>query len=174
MVEIQGMIQKKPVSILIDLGASLSYVSPSIAEKWNLPLKKFEKTWLVQLATRTKIKVVNYVENCEMFMSQFKTQVNLNVLSLGSYDVLIGMDWMEIHQIVLNCFETTFTCLNDKGERTTFKWIPRKFFVIQISALQMKKVVRKGCKVFVIQIINSKHMDKEDVIFPSMICMPEH
>ena len=47
MVKIQGMIQNQPVSILIDPGASLSYVSPSIAEKCNLILKKFEKSWLV-------------------------------------------------------------------------------------------------------------------------------
>ena len=112
MVEIQGMIQNNHVSILIDPGSSLSYVSPSITEKCNLHLKKFEKSWLVQLATRTKRKVVNYVESCEMLMSQFKTQVKLNVLPLGSYDILIGMDWMERHQVVLNCFQKIFTCLN--------------------------------------------------------------
>ena len=70
---------------------------------------------VVHLATRTKRKVVNYVEDCEMFMSQFKTQVKLNVLLLGSYDVLIGMDWMERHQVVLNCFQKIFSYLNDKG-----------------------------------------------------------
>ena len=48
-------------------------------------------------------------------MSQFKTQVKLNVLPLGYYDVLIGMDWMEIHQVILSGFHKTFTCLNDKG-----------------------------------------------------------
>ena len=47
MVEVQGMIQNKHVYIMIDLGASLSYLSPSIAEKFNLSLKKFEKSWLV-------------------------------------------------------------------------------------------------------------------------------
>ena len=36
MVEVEGMIKDKPISILIDLGASLSYVSPSIAENCNL------------------------------------------------------------------------------------------------------------------------------------------
>ena len=42
MVEIEGMIKNKPISILIDLGASLSYVSPSIAESCNLDLKNIE------------------------------------------------------------------------------------------------------------------------------------
>ena len=47
MVEVQGMIQNQYVSILIDTCANLSYVSPSIAEKCNLYLKMFEKSWLV-------------------------------------------------------------------------------------------------------------------------------
>ena len=73
MVEVQGMMQNHSFSILIDPGSSLSYVSPRIVEKCILSLKKFEKYWLVQLATGTKRKVVNYVENCDWFMSQFKT-----------------------------------------------------------------------------------------------------
>ena len=125
MVEIQGMIQNKHVSILIDPGASLSYVSPSIEEKCKWHLKKFEKSWLVQLATGTERKVVNYVENYEMFMSQFKTQVKLNVLPLGSFDVLIGMEWLEKHIVVLNCFEKTFTCIDEKGEFKQCGYNPR-------------------------------------------------
>ena len=47
MVEVQDMIQNFCVSILIDPGASLSYIFPSIVEKCNLPLNKFDKSWLV-------------------------------------------------------------------------------------------------------------------------------
>ena len=129
MVEIHSIIQNKHVSILIDLGASLTYVSPTIVEKCNLNLKFFEKSWLVQLATWTKRKVISYVENCEIFMSQFGTQEKLNVLSLGSYDVLIGMVWLKKHRVFLNCFEKTFTCLDEKGETIIVKGIPRKFYV---------------------------------------------
>ena len=80
-------------------------------------------------------------------MSQFKTQVKLIVLPLGSYDVIIGMDWLEKHKVVLNCFEKTFTCLDDKGEIVIVKGIARKVSVRHISTLQMKKFVRKSCKV---------------------------
>ena len=97
-----------------------------------------------------------------MFIIQFKTQVKLNVLPLWSYDILIGMGWMEKQQVILNCFQKTFTCLDDKGEGITVKGIPKKIFVRQISALQMKKVVRKGCKVFVVHVINSEPINKED------------
>jgi len=36
------------------------------------------------------------------------------------------------------------------------KDIPRKVLVRQISALQMKRSVRKGCKVFVVHVINNE------------------
>ena len=43
MVEIEGMIKSQPISILIDLVASLSYVSPRIVELCKLALEKYEK-----------------------------------------------------------------------------------------------------------------------------------
>ena len=95
-------------------------------------------------------------------MNQFETQVKLNVLPLGSYDVLIGIDWLEKHQVILNYFQNTFTCLNKEGERITITWIPRKVPVRQISSLQMKNAISKGCKVFVVHIINNEQINKED------------
>jgi len=75
-------------------------------------------------------------------------------------NVLIGMDWLEKHKVILNCFENTFTCLNEKEETVVVKGIPRKVSVRQISALQMKKAVRKGCKVFAVHVIdNEKYED---------------
>ena len=49
MVEIKGMINNQPISIWIDPGASLSYISPRIVELCKLVPEKFDKSWLVQL-----------------------------------------------------------------------------------------------------------------------------
>jgi len=87
MVSVEGMIKDKPISILIDPGASLNYVSPSIAENCKLQQNKFRKTWRVQQATGMKRNVVIYVKDCEVIMSGLQTQIELNVLPLGSYDV---------------------------------------------------------------------------------------
>ena len=88
--------------------------------------------------------------------------MKLNVLPLRSYDVLTGVEFLEKRKVVLNCFKKTFTCLDDKEEIVIVKGIPRKFSVRQISSLQMKKFVRKGCKVFVVHVMNDEHMNKED------------
>ena len=79
-------------------------------------------------------------------MDQFETLVKLNILPLGSYDILIGMDWLEQHRVVLNCYDKTFTCMNNDEKSISVKEIPRKTTIRQISALQLKRAVRKGCK----------------------------
>jgi len=106
MVEVEGMLKQIPISILIDPSASLSYVSPGIVEKCKLQKYKFQKSWLVQLATGMKRKVTDCVKGCEMNMNGFDTQVDLNILPLGSYDLLVSMDWLEKHRVILNCYET--------------------------------------------------------------------
>ena len=74
-------------------------------------------------------------------MDQFETSVKLNVLPLGSYDMLIGMDWLEQHRVVLNCFNKTFTCVNNDGETVNVRGISRKTTIRRVFALQLKRVV---------------------------------
>ena len=59
-------------------------------------------------------------------MNQFETSMKLIVLPLGSYDMLIGMDSLEQHRVVLNCFDKKFTCVNNDGETVNVKGILRK------------------------------------------------
>jgi hypothetical protein len=54
MIEVEGMINNGPLVILIDSGASHSYVDPRVVESLHLTKRKHEKSWLVQLATGTK------------------------------------------------------------------------------------------------------------------------
>ena len=66
MVEVEGMLSQKPISMLIDPGDSLSYVSPSVVEKNKLLVEKFSKSSLVQLSTREKRRVSGFVKDCTL------------------------------------------------------------------------------------------------------------
>jgi hypothetical protein len=93
MIEVEGMINDLPLIILIDSGASHSYVDPRVVESLHLSRSKHEKSWLVQLAIGTKRKVTELVKSCSVDMGGLSTKDELNILPLGSYDCLIGMDW---------------------------------------------------------------------------------
>jgi hypothetical protein len=51
MVEIEGKINNTRISVLIDPGATLSYITPDVVESNKLNKLKHAKSWLVQLAT---------------------------------------------------------------------------------------------------------------------------
>jgi hypothetical protein len=112
-VELEGMITNHLVSILIDPGSNLSYVAPQTIDKCKLQPIRHAKLWSLQLATGTKRKVSNVIPTCQFIMGGFPTRVTLNILPLGSYDLLIGMDWLDAYKIKLDCYHKTLECVNE-------------------------------------------------------------
>ena len=71
--------------------------------------------------------------------------VDLNILPLGPYDFLIGMDRLEKYRVMLNCYDKNFTCMDNNGNAIKVKGIHIKVTIKEISTLQMKISIRKGC-----------------------------
>ena len=115
MVEVAGNIAEQSVSILIDPGTTHSYITPRIVEICAFKKLKHNKSWLVQLAIGTKRKVSEVVEKFPLVMDGSVTYVDLNVLPLGSYDILIGMDWLKVHRVKLDCYNKNFECMDEEG-----------------------------------------------------------
>ena len=81
-------------------------------------------------------------------MEDDKTRINLNLLPLGSGDMIINMDWMEKYKVVLNCFDKTFTYLVEHKVVRTVKGIPKPISMRQIYVIQLKICLRKHCKIY--------------------------
>jgi hypothetical protein len=94
---------------------------------------------LVQLNTGTKRKINELVKDFPVRMNIFITKVYLNIILLGSYDNLIGMDWLDKHRVILDCYNKDFTCLDEQWNSRTVKVIPRPISLKDISSFQTKK-----------------------------------
>jgi hypothetical protein len=121
MIEVEGKINDQPISILIDSGASHSYLDPKMVEKFQLPISKLGKPWLVQLAIGEKRKINEMVKECPMEMNRLCTKDDLNIIPLGLYDCLIGMDWLDKHHVVLDCYNKEFNYLDEEGNLRTIQ-----------------------------------------------------
>ena len=75
------------------------------------------------------------VNSCLMYMNGLNTRAYLNILPLGFYDYLIGMDWLEQQHAILNCHNKEFTFLDEEGNLRTVQGIPRAVTIREISAL---------------------------------------
>ena len=69
------------------------------------------------MASGAKQKVGGKVTGYALNLGEFIVRFNLYVMILGSYDVVIGMDWLETHEAILNCKTKWLSLVDDEGQR---------------------------------------------------------
>ena len=79
MVEFEGKILDLTVVVLIDLGATLSYISPKVVEHCKLQPVKFKNPWLVQLTTGAKRRMLAKFNNFSLTIAGQPVIADLNV-----------------------------------------------------------------------------------------------
>eukprot|EP00253_Pinus_taeda_P014569 PITA_14569 len=160
MVEFKGKVSDLTVAVLIDPGATLSYISPKVVEHCKLQPVKLKNPWLVQLAMGAKRRVQENVNNCPLTIARQPVMADLNVLPLGSYDVLIGMDWLEKNWSLVDCKTKIIYYRDESGARQEMQGIKRPIQVQPITASQLAKCIRKGCHIYAIQVGYADSKDK--------------
>jgi hypothetical protein len=63
----------------------------------------------------SKHKFGGKVTDCSINLGYFVTKSNLYITILGSYDILIGMYWLESHDAILNCKMKWLIFMDDLG-----------------------------------------------------------
>jgi hypothetical protein len=81
---------------LIDLVATESFISGAVLKRIKLKAIELDDFSFVEMASGAKQKVGGKVTGCILNLGEFFTRDNLYVTILGSYDVVIGMDWFGI------------------------------------------------------------------------------
>eukprot|EP00253_Pinus_taeda_P006262 PITA_06262 len=160
MVEFEGKISNLTISVLIDPGATLSYVNPKVVERCNLQSVKFKNPWLVQLATGAERRVTAKINDCSFTIADQPITADLNILPLGSYDILISMDWLEKHWSLVDCKTKIIYYRDQQGNSKEMQGIKQPVQVRPITTNQLVKCVRKGCQVYAIQVGYANSKDK--------------
>lgn len=70
----------------------------------------------MKLDTGTKKRVHHWVRTCAFELNGMPISVHLNVLLLGSYNMILGMDWLYLHRTKVDFYDKTIECLDDNGE----------------------------------------------------------
>ena len=73
-------------------------------------------------------------------MNGLNTCADLNIILLGSYDFLIGMDWLDAHHVILDCHNKSFTFLDGEGQKNIVKGIPRPICIKEITTFSIKEM----------------------------------
>jgi hypothetical protein len=115
--ETSGAIIDQTFSILIYPGAIESFISS--LELKRIKVKEIEQDEFryIEMASGAKQKFGGKVMNCIINLGYFVKKANLYVTILGSYDIVIGMDWLESHDVILKCKKKFLSLTDDLGQR---------------------------------------------------------
>ena len=95
--------------VLIDPGATHSFVSPSFACKLARHVERTRLCMMMLISTpMNSSQVVEYVFNdCKLRVEDKEMTANLILLSMSDFDIILGMDWLSANHAVLDCYAKT-------------------------------------------------------------------
>ncbi|KAI3666339.1 hypothetical protein L1987_27530 [Smallanthus sonchifolius] len=139
--------------------ADKSFVSLNFEPLLAKTRSKLEKTFTVEVADGNSITIDSIVHDYSLELNGHTFPVNLIPMPLGSFDVIIGMDWLSKNHAEVMCFEKYIRIPLPSGD--ILKVIgekPCKGLKL-MSCIATQKYLRKKCMVFLAHVIQKE--DKE-------------
>ncbi|GJT17408.1 putative reverse transcriptase domain-containing protein [Tanacetum coccineum] len=164
---IMGMylLNNRYATILFDIGADRSFISTTFSALINITPTTLENHYDVELADGKIIRVNIIIRGCTLNFMNHPFNIDLMPVPLGSFDVIIGMDWLTKYHGVIICDEKIVRVpfegeiLIFQGNRNNQKEESRLNI---ISYTKAQEYLSKGCDVFLAHITTKEAKDKSE------------
>ncbi|GKB47647.1 putative reverse transcriptase domain-containing protein [Tanacetum coccineum] len=159
------LLNNRYATILFDTGVDRSFVSNTFSALINITPTTLENHYDVELADGKIIGVNTIIRGCTLNFMNHPFNIDLMPVPLGSFDVIIGMDWLTKYHGVIIC--------DEKIVRVPFG---REMLIFQgngnnqreesrlniISCTKAQEYLSKGCDVFLAHITTKEAKDKSE------------
>nr|GEW71323.1 reverse transcriptase domain-containing protein [Tanacetum cinerariifolium] len=92
-------------SILFDTGVDSCFMSTAFSSQIDITPTTLDHYYDVELADGRIIRLNTIIRGCTLNFLNHPFNIELMPVELGSFDVIIGMDWLEKYQAVIVCAE---------------------------------------------------------------------
>nr|GEX27944.1 reverse transcriptase domain-containing protein [Tanacetum cinerariifolium] len=153
------------VSILFDTAADRSLVTTAFSSQIDTTPTTFDHYYDVELADGRIIRLNTIIWGFTLYFLNHPFNIDLIPIELGSFDIIIGMDWLAKYQAVIVCAEkivcipwgnkTIIICgdRSNQGNETRLNII---------SCTKMKKYMLEGYHVFLAHVTIKEIEDKSE------------
>ncbi|GJV35100.1 putative reverse transcriptase domain-containing protein [Tanacetum coccineum] len=157
------LLNNRYASILFDTSADRSFVSTAFSSQIDITPSTLDHYYDVELADRRIIGLNTILRGCTLNLLNHPFNIDLMPVELGSFDAIIGMDWLTKYQAIIVCAEkivripwgneTLIVCGDGskRGNETRLNII---------SCTKTQKYLLKGCQVFLAHVTTKKAEDK--------------
>ncbi|GJU71500.1 reverse transcriptase domain-containing protein [Tanacetum coccineum] len=93
------------VKVLFDSGADRSFISISLASKLNIPSITIDTFYDIEMADGNLVSTNTVIKGWTLTLLNQPFKIDLIPIKLGSFDVVIGMDWLSKYHAKILCDE---------------------------------------------------------------------
>ncbi|GJT06259.1 putative reverse transcriptase domain-containing protein [Tanacetum coccineum] len=151
--------------ILFDSSADRSFISTAFSSLIDIVPTPLDNSYDVKLADGKIVRIDTILWGCTLNFLGHPFNIDLMPVELGSFNVIIGMDWLRRCHAVIVCDEklvkvpygneTLTFCGNESSNG-------RESRLTVISCSKAQEYMVKGCQVFLAQISAKKEKDKSE------------
>ncbi|GJZ55511.1 putative reverse transcriptase domain-containing protein [Tanacetum coccineum] len=149
--------------MLFDSGADRSFVSNTFSALLDITPSALDVSYAVELADGRTSETNTVLRGCTLGLLGHPFNINLMPIELGSFDIIIGMDWLAKNHAVIVCDEKIVRIpygneiLIVQGDKSDKE---KKSTLSIISCVKAQKYMEKGCQLFLAQVMVKETEDK--------------
>ncbi|GJY59842.1 putative reverse transcriptase domain-containing protein, partial [Tanacetum coccineum] len=159
------LLNNRYASILFDTGADRSFISSAFSSLIDIAHTLLENSYDVELADGKIVGVDTIMRGCTLNFLNHPFNIDLMPVELGSFDVIIGMDWLRRCHAMIVCDEKLVQ-IPYGNETLVFRSNEsndgRESRLTIISCSKAQEYMAKGCQIFLAQISTKKEEDKSE------------
>ncbi|GKC93887.1 putative reverse transcriptase domain-containing protein [Tanacetum coccineum] len=159
------LLNNRYASILFDTGADMSFISSALSSLIDIAQTPLENSYDVELADGKIVGVDTIMRGCTLNFLNHPFNIDLMPVELGSFDVIIGMNWLRRCHTVILCDEKLVQ-VPYGNETLIFRGNEsnngRESRLTIISCSKAQEYMAKGCQIFLAQISAKKKEDKSE------------
>ncbi|GJT95747.1 putative reverse transcriptase domain-containing protein [Tanacetum coccineum] len=99
------LLNNRYASVLFDIGADRSFVSTAFSSQIDITPTALDHYYDVELADGRIIRLNTILRGCTLNILNHPFNIDLMPVELGSFDAIIGMDWLVKYQAIIVCAE---------------------------------------------------------------------
>jgi hypothetical protein len=138
---------------LFDSSASYSFVSEDFVSRVGLSVQRMGHSIVVSSANGSIYSCL-VCHGCSVILADVVFSVNLVVISLGSFDVILGMDWFTQYRVVISYFWKIMSLQASSGREVVFLGSSPKFTLSLLTHLLPDRRSRKS-EIFFSMVVES-------------------
>ena len=141
---------------LIDPGSTHSYICTEHVFDRMPSMEQFPYDMLVTSPLGHSARVNRVYKTCHLMTHDREFSTDLLALSFHEFDLILGMDWLSKHRTIVDCDKKTVRLKCSDLSEVTVHGIKSGAVSNVISAMQARRLLRKGCEAFLALVLDSK------------------